>query len=416
MKFRVLSASLTVTLALAGLVGISPLFAAEEDAENNTDRGTISRKPAAKIPTYVQKRIFKKTWKEKDVDFQIRSAAIGDLDGDGLNEVVSTNGKTLSLVQWDHGQFRTPASFGTEEKKRSFPFLPWIKRQSRNPLEDINKANRGLHNITLACADLDGDGRDEVLYRGMKKGHMISGILQYEGNSFSSHPADSGLYLELFHDKNGVPLLAGQDLGSGNENASLYQWDGKVLVKTSSLDLPDDTKLFSARSHFSGDAVKSSYVALNDDSILNFYSSDLKTIATVDSLSPPDLRTIRVRANEKDGGTGKKRYQIPKRLLTGDYDSDGRDEVLLILERPVINTFGLRSILVYNTVANIVLTNGSVREYWNTKPVLGEILDQSVGDIDNNGKDELVLFTKKGIIPFKKGTHILIYELSWRKR
>lgn len=411
MKHRTPSLLFALTFSLVIMAGSPRLLAGPKDPpapEAAADAVTSGET----IPTYVQRRIFKKVWKEKEVDFLIRSAAVGDFDGDGLNELITTNGKTLRLVQWNHGRFKTPSSFAGEEEKRS-SFLFWKKEpEGIDPLKAVNEINRNLNYITLTAGDLDGNGRDEILYRGMAKNQLHSGILQFSEGQFSKHPGEPGIYLDMFHTGDGDPVLVGQNLASSDERINHYTWSGEDLVEEDFLTLPRDVKLFSAQSYYSQDAVASAYVSVADPGAIHFYRSDLHRITAVDALSPPTLCSIRIRTIGENGDSVKKRFEIPKRFLSGDFDGDGRDEVMLILKRPVLDARGLRMLLVRNTVANLVLSNGTIREYWNTKPIFGEILDQTVGDIDNNGRDELILFTKKGIVPFRKRTQILIYELN----
>lgn len=409
MKFLKYSIPFTLTFLLFTTAG-APLMAGPKDPPAPETGNAVTS--GETIPTYVQRRIFKKVWKEKEVDFLIRSAAVGDFDGDGLNELITTDGKRLRLIQWVHGQFKTPPSFAGEEERRSSFLFRRKKSQGINPLETINDINGKLDYITLNAGDFDRNGRDEILYRGMAKDQVRSGIIAYGEGEFSHYPGEPGIYLEVFHTADGQAILAGQNLSSSDESIHRYDWNGVSLVQGDSLPLPDGVRVFSTQSHYSEDAVASAYVSVADAGAIHFYGSDLHQITALDSLATPKLCTIRVRATGEDGDTVKKRFDIPKRFLTGDFDGDGRDEVLLILKRPLLDARFLRILLVHNTVANLVLSNGSIREYWNTKPILAEVLDQAVGDIDNNGKDELILFTKKGLVPFLKGTQILIYELN----
>jgi len=86
------------------------------------------------------------------------------------------------------------------------------------------------------------------------------------------------------------------------------------------------------------------------------------------------------------------------------------DEVLLIVDRPLADIWGVRHLLKRNRVADMILANGHVAEFWDTEPISGKILDLTVGDVDNNGKDDLVLILGDGWRPFAGGTKILIYE------
>ncbi len=367
-----------------------------------------SRKP---VPSFIQKRVYKKVRKEKEVDFLIRSAAIGDFDGDGLNELISTDGKSLRIVQWHYGSFSAYPGEDRSEKGRLAKLWPWGGRRQETALDRLNEENRKLQYITVSSGDLDADGRDEVLFTAMNDHHLFSGILRYEGDGFQQSLAATGLYLKLFPAPDGQPVLVGQQLSSEEEQAHRYLWNGSGFSREERILLPDQARLFSAGRLLAGDTTGPRFVRMDEDGTLEFFSTDLKVLTTTRSDPPEPRCTIRIAVTGDDGRTRKKKFRIPRSFLTGDFDGDGRGEVLLSVKRPVVNLPGVRGLLVRHTIADLVLNHGQLWEYWNTAPIFGEILDVAVGDIDNNGRKDLVVFAKKGLMPLHRGTRFLIYEL-----
>lgn len=395
-------------LILSGLfcLSIFPLpdtLHAEENEVKKVDLPTA-------IPTYVQKRITQRTWKEKVIDFPVRSATIGDLDGDGKNELITTDGKTLRVVQWKYGQFLTPGT-KNRKKKRFFSFWTWKHADDSNPLDTVNRDNRKIRYISLDSGDLNGDGRDEILYRGIQNGQLLSGILSFQGNRFQQSAAPPGVYLKILRTPEDHPFLAGQSFNPGREGTRRYHWEGEHIRSAGPLAIPPKAFLYAAGNYYSRDANRSAYYVLSEEGELRFYGPDLQEITKINAFRLPDFQTFRIRVQNHEGKTLKKKLRVPNRMLSGDYDQDGRDELLLILQRPILNVRLLRSLWTRETVADLVLANGQIREYWDTQPVFWKILDQAVGDIDNNGKRELVLFTREGILPFMQKTRLLIYEL-----
>ncbi len=363
----------------------------------------------AEIPTYVRKRVTQKIWKEKVLPFPIRSAVIGDIDGDGKNELITTNGKSLRIVQWEYGRFQTP---GTQQPEKKAFFSFWRRRHGdvKNPLDAVNEGNGKIRYIALDAGDLNGNGRDEILYQGIRDDQLISGILTFQGKKFQQAVL-SGVYLRILRNPKGHLFLAGQSFNPGREGISRYQWEGGQIRRTGPQAFPPGSALYSAGSHYSRDGDSSAYYVLSGTGELRFYSPGLQEITKIDAFRLPEFHTYKIRLHNPNGETLKKRLKIPYRILTGDYDQDGRDELLLILQRPILNVRLLRSLWTRESVADLVLANGQVREYWDTQPIFGKILDQAVGDIDNNGKRDLVLFIREGMLPFRHKTHLLIYEL-----
>ncbi len=399
--------SLLVTVLLT-----SPLYPEEAPSPGEPKEIADQAPPIDGIPTYVQKKIYKKIWKEKEVDFRIRFLCIGDMDGDGLNELISTDGNQLRIVRWKYGKFRPLQNPEQEERKRFFFFWPRHKENGRKPLDEINKLNRKMEYLSLSLADLDGDERDEILFTGLMDHKLYSGIVEYEKGEFSQKMFESGLYLRTFHDKGGRPLLVGQALHSEKKEVYHYFWDGASFQKGEPFLLPEGVKIFSADSYRSSDPAGPAYVSFDNPGELRFFSPDLKEVAKLDSLQSPSQRKIRVRLRDASGETVKKRFRIPRRFLAGDFNGDGEDEVLLILNRPVFNLLGFRTLLKRKVVVNLVYSNGHILELWDTEPIFREILDQAIGDVDNDGEDDLVLITPKGLFPYAKRTQLLIYKLD----
>jgi hypothetical protein len=410
MNLSVLSFLLLLILLLITPLD-STVYSDEEESSVSAIESETETLNLNVIPSYVQKKIYKKTWYEKKLDFPIRYACIGDVDGDGMNELISTDGEKLRIIQWEYGQFRILQDTNGKEENRSFTFWTWPRNRSKNPLDEVNKLNRGMHFISLSARDLDEDGQDEILYIAIKSQKLFSGLLRYENQQFTQYLSNAGLFLKVFQDDDGRPLLVGQSLQSENKKAYHYEWKGNTFQRGNPVPLPEGIPIFFLSSYRTGDASGPAFVSFTNPGELRFFSSDLREMAKMDSLKVPVQETIRIRMDRADHNSKKKKFRIPKRFLTGDFDGDGGDDLFLILTRPAFKLWGFRTLFKRNMVANLVFTNGQIQEFWDTKPIMGKILDQAVGDLDNNGRDDLVLFTRKGLIPFNKGTRLLIYEL-----
>ncbi len=390
---------------------VPPAFPADAEPPAESKR-VESKEPEhiGAIPTYVQKKIYKKVRKQNHVDFSIKFACIGDVDGDGTRELISTDSRRLSIVQCKYGEFHPLVPPAQEGKSRFSSFWPWSKGDSERSMEAINKLNKGIQYLSLTAEDLDGDGRDEILFTGMKDHELLSGIITFKNRGFSQYQADAGLYLKAFHEEGGRPVLAGQNLHAGKKETNRYLWDGNSLQKGASMDLPGEADIFNTDTYLSGGPDGPAYVTLGHPEGLRFFSSDLKMI--METALPGRIKQsfLPVHAGDDQGKSKKKRVRVSQKFLSGDFDKDGMDEVILIVERPWADIWGIRHLFKVQVAADMILANGHVVEFWDSEPVFGEILDLTVGDADNNGKDDLVLIIKGGLNPFGGGTKILIYD------
>ena len=112
----------------------APLLSDEQPALNEADmEEEVPSSTLNTIPTYEPKKLSKKIWKQKKVDFQIFSACVGDVDNDGLNELISTDGQNLRIDQWKYGHFRPLQSSSPNNNGQSFLFWPWTKEVHQTP-------------------------------------------------------------------------------------------------------------------------------------------------------------------------------------------------------------------------------------------------------------------------------------------
>lgn len=387
------------------------LFAEEDRGGETTGQEAPGTQLPDDIPSYVQKKIYRKIWKQQEVGFPVLSACIGDVDGDGLNEWISTDGSQLRIAQWRYGKLHPFKHESPEPEKGFFSFWTDAKDSSLYSLSEDLEQERGIRYLRLESEDLDRDGRDEILFSALRDHQLFSGIVQFEKGRFSQYSSELGLYIKVFQTDDNPPGLIGQSFLAGTMEVNHYTWNGRSFQKGLPVELPPSVDLFSVLPYGSDDQEDSAFVALCNPEELCFFSSDLEEQVRMGPLQALTQYSVRVQVDDGKGESLRKSYWIPRRLLTGDFDRDGRDEVLLIQERPLLRVWGIGSVMTRYMVTNLFLTKGHILEFWDTEPIFGEILDQAVGDVDNDGKDDLMVITRKGLIPFARKTEVLIYSL-----
>lgn len=186
-------------ILLLGTPLVSPLSSKETETPGSRNgAGSAETSPLREIPTYVQKTIYKKIWKQKELDVPLVSASIGDVDGDGLNELITTDGRRIRIFQWKYGRFRPLQDSTPKGQRRFFSFWPWSRESFGGPLEEINARNNDMQYLDLTTGDLDQDGKDEILFTCVRDHRLFSGILCYEKESFTQYLSEADLYLKIF--------------------------------------------------------------------------------------------------------------------------------------------------------------------------------------------------------------------------
>jgi hypothetical protein len=99
------------------------------------------------------------------------------------------------------------------------------------------------------------------------------------------------------------------------------------------------------------------------------------------------------------------------------YDTDKNGQGEVIIQRNIPETFrSLSGLSGYNDsqMVNLVWDSVNMKEVWRAENVNGVINDFFIGDIDNDGKDELIavlVLESGGSVLKKNSSMLLIYEL-----
>lgn len=149
-----------------------------------------------------------------------RALAAGDILGEGRLELVLTDGKKLSLYRW-------------EEKS-----LVWRWDED---------GRRGRRVLSLDAADLDGDGRVEVLVTQVLQGRVTSELRRWRDGALQVEGTAEGLYLRALPRHGRPALLVGQRAGVGEVlggRVEQYRLSGESFEPVAGGALPEGVGIF----------------------------------------------------------------------------------------------------------------------------------------------------------------------------
>jgi TolB-like protein len=332
--------------------------------------------------------------KSQKLPFEIKGLDIADVDGDGQNEIVLMDNRTLWIYKY------------VEEKLRLFRKLS-------------GKANQNF--LTLDVADVNGNGTAEIFVTSVSGEDLTSFILEYEEDRFKRISDRNRWYFRVLDLPGKGPTLLGQKMGSEEAfSGPIYQfsWEGKKFARGKKLEVPKQTPLFGlAIADITGDG---------KEEIIQFdYADRLKVLST-------DGNNLLYKTPASYGGTDNsfdresvpewdrkdriaKRFYLRGRILVLDLNGDGRTEV--IVNKNHFST-GLRfqRFRPYEKgqVYNLVWDGMMLAENWRTKEIPGYIADYQVRDFDNDGERELVVavVSKFELMQRSGDSHILFFELE----
>jgi TolB-like protein len=286
------------------------------------------------------------------------------------------------------------------------------------------EGDTGARFLTLDAADFNRNNRPEIFISAQNNFTAASLVLEYVDGKLVPLLKDQPWYYRVHNTPAGNKLM-GQQGGSGElfygPVKELQYSDGKYApIRT--VNLPDGYNIFNAAiAHLSGPGKE--YLAgvnFNDRlMIMGMGGQEIWKSKDVFATGMTYVEAPRGMQTETQLGRDAKepiRTYIPTRLLVADLDNDGQQEVLVALNEWAGTRLlsGLRS-FEEGSVYSLRLANQAMRENWRSRPLPGYLADYQIGDFNNDGRDDLVVAvvmknTGGGLLDDRSA--IVAYELA----
>ena len=303
--------------------------------------------------------------KTRNFDMTLTGIDLGDVDGDGKVEVVLSNKSEVQIFRRD----------GTR----------------LNLIDTIAMGNRyRVHNVN--CADLNGNGRDEIYISAAdSKGPGSKGV-EWDGTKFVELFKNVRWYIKPVKIPNIGEVLVGQSSALVAVVPGLYQlsYTGKTLVRQERLPIPGDVNLFNfAYADLDGDG-QHEIVALDESFKLMVIKGGSLTWRSIERFAgtkrflggePAMMETTRPNVNEEVDGIGDKYLEtyVPSRILITDVDNDGVDDIILNRNPETLSTVTPRMIQYQSgTMVGLKWNGIGLEELWRTRKIDGYVIDYQV--------------------------------------
>ena len=323
-------------------------------------------------------------WQSEPFPFHIKGMAVGDVDGDGRNEVVLIGEKTLYIYRWD-GEFK----------------LLWKKEGGR--LDAY---------MAIDVADIDKDGKAEIFITNMQGDRLASFVVAFKDGAFRTVSSGLDWFLRVVEWGEKGKVLLGQTKGFKEGFAwpiSELGWDGKAYKEIRPADLPRLYSLYG----FAPFTHKGKTIFLFIDS--NFY---LKAI---------DQKGKMVWRSREDYGSDNYFQGKPLDQGVGYHDGDEwayvnvrlisrGDEVFIIRNISAVGQIMKRQ-KYYNkgVMQRLFWTGALFVETWKSPEISGYMADFQIQDIDNNREPELIVavnLPKESMFSGEKNSALMVSRLQ----
>ena len=306
-------------------------------------------------------------WKSPSFKAFIKGIALGDVDGDGKTEVVFITDRHVHVYRYESEKF---SKIGEMAGKRYQAF------------------------IGVDVGDFNGNGCEEIFVTSLKgTGQRLdSFILEWKDDALVRVSEDDSWYYRVIETAEGGKMLLGQKRRMNDPFVSgIYQltWnDGKYEPKER-LPLPKGINIFGFAL---GDVMSNGrqmIVAFDKGVHIRLLTSSGEEQWQGDESYGGSMNYLEFIVHAGDTDTD--RVYLPQRILIKDFDRDGTPEIVVISnELSRGQWFKRLRKFKKGHVECLSWTGHELAVNWQTPKVSGHISDYAVGDLDQDGRDELV--------------------------
>jgi len=323
-------------------------------------------------------------WQSHQLPFHVKGFDIGDVMGDGKNDLVAVTDREVRVFQMREGGLAEMAKY----QAPAFHTL-----------------------ITVDVADITGDGLAEiyVVAEAGTMGDTRSIVLEmHEGRLIPVIEQSSWNFRVIRNPETGKPMLVGQIKRVESLAPGVFELKRtpKGLQQGRKLDLPSKANAFNfALADLNNDG-RIRVVLINRDDYLEVTSTTGDSFWESDSYFGGTMNYITLKYENPFTAELSDRMYVPARIIIADMDRGNVPEV--IVNRNKSATFRLLGRYKFFSGCEIVSLSWKglgLMENWSTKRIPGYVPDLQLKDLDNDGIDDLVVVMVKldpaGIAPPK---------------
>ncbi|MBI5590975.1 MAG: VCBS repeat-containing protein [Deltaproteobacteria bacterium] len=334
-------------------------------------------------------------WRSIKFQAEIKSIAIGDVLGDKQNELVMINDNSVSLYRYADGKLELIDEFIGEKDHTA---------------------------IRVDVADINQNGRAEIFVTNLsdEKTRLKSYVLEWDGSKLVKIVQDANWYFKVMRVSGKQPVLLGQQRGMielFSKGIHQLTWLDGSYSESSLADVPRGLSLYSFASGNALNDGKEMTVSLTSDLRLRVFDNtgDMEWTSSERFTGGGGYLPYPADVNESSSHEELriKRYYLPQRVIISDIDNDGNNEVILANNRDMMKNL-LPNLRIFKSghVECLQWEGLAFGLKWRTTDVSGQISDMVVGDLNNDGVDEIVYSVVD--IPGSAFNSARSYLVSWQ--
>jgi hypothetical protein len=325
--------------------------------------------------------------------YRFRGMAMGDLDGDGKNEMVFIDQKNLYIYRWEANEFRLLKKITGKEGTDEF--------------------------MAVDVADINKDGKAEVFvsnypFNPYQPGdRLYSFVVAFQEGDFRVVASELDWFFRVLEWEGKGPVLLGQQKGvESGFYGPIYEigWDGKKYKDLRKADIPKDVFSPYGFAPFRyGD--ETYFVYIDSDFRLKVLNQKGKQVWRSTAYYGSDIAfQVKVLQPGVASSQGDEFSFVNVRLLARG------DEILLIHNlSPVSDLFKRQKVFSGGEIQALGWTGSMFMERWKSKLIEGYVADFQVQDFDTLPGKELIVMVnlpKESILSLKGSSALMVSRVQ----
>jgi len=321
-------------------------------------------------------------WMSQKILTEFKGMDIGDINGDGLNEVVVIDKNNVYIYQ-----------------------------KAGNELKLLEKIPGKSYDNYLAVdvADINKDGVKQIFVTSLNNTLLDSFVLEFKNGKYVKIASDIRWFLRVLDTPSGIPILIGQGYGFDKPfDTPIHEivWRDGKYVDDQKMKIPLGLSIYGLTidnlgTGGSGEKI----IALDELDYLCIFEKTTKPLTRMFTFGFSNNDLI-WRSDDVFGGSNNYFENIDKtrpeeneksafvnlRIHTYDTNKDGKKEIIIVKNLSSVGrVFKHLKLFTSSEIYNLEWDGMGMAENWRTKKINGYVADYCIKDIDNDGKPEIVL-------------------------
>lgn len=320
-------------------------------------------------------------WMSQQFGTEFKGMDIGDVNSDGLNEVVVIDSYNVLIYQ---------------KKGGSLTLIQQIPGKKHN------------NYLAVDVADINGNGIKEIIVTSMTRNNIESFVLEWKGGKFVPIASKLPWFLRVVSDASDTQLLLGQRLGTDMPfDSPIYEitWDGSQYREGKKMKIPEGLSVYGLALDSLETRGGEKVIAFDEYDYLNIYEKTDKPISKIKVFG--GSKELLWKSDEPFGGSNnsfnpysqpasgsdeKDKAFVNIRIITYDTNKDGKREVIMVKNLSAVGrVFKNVKSFSASEIYNLEWDGMGLTENWRTRKINGYVADYQFKDIDNDGQHEVVL-------------------------